>query len=258
MGTTRQDPSSFPIGPHEQEDSAVRTRSKRARAAKQAQTQFDTVKGRLKPTVESAASGARDRGVLVAERVGPAVGAARDRVAPTVRAARDNVGPAAESAYETAKDKVGPVVADARDRVVDDLLPRLAEAIAAASAAAIAARDSAVDSAQETATAAVNNLPANRRKRRRRRLVFVTMAIAGIGAGVAAAKARSKQDDPWTPGAPAGPVNGTTRLTPTPAPIPNTTTTPTPAPVDEALAGTDPVVDPLSDAEDSSTPADER
>jgi hypothetical protein len=66
----------------------VRTRSKRARAAKQAQTQLDTVKGRLKPAVENAASSARDGGLLVAERVGPAVGAARDWAGPKLSAAR--------------------------------------------------------------------------------------------------------------------------------------------------------------------------
>jgi hypothetical protein len=257
MGNSEARSKQLPIGPHEQEDSAVRTRSKRARAAKQAQTQYDTVKGqahaqydtvkgRVKPAVESAASTARDGGVLLAERVGP-----------TVRAARENVGPAAESAYETAKEKVGPVVADARDRVVDDLLPKLAEAIAAASAAAILARDNAVESAQETATAAVKNLPSNRRKRRRRRVLFLAMAIAAVGGAAAAFKARSKQEDPWTPGVSAGSVNGTTRLTPTPVP------TPTPAPVlaDEPVATGDPLTDPHADdpsVEESSTSAEER
>lgn len=241
----------------------MRTRSKRARAAKQAHAQLDTVKGRLKPAVESAASSARDRGVLVAERVGPAVEAARERVGPAV---------------DSAREKVGPVVADARDRVVDDLLPRLVEVIAAASAAAIAARDNAVDQAQETATEAVKNFPVNKRKRRRRRFVFLTVTAAAVGAGIAAAKARSQQEDPWTPGpsTPSGTsaasVNGTPRLTTAPTAAP-TTPTPVvnepaavvdePAPVLDEPTGIDesaPTDDSLSDelAEESSQPADER
>src|SRR5205823_3649180 len=65
---------------------AVRTRSKRARAAEQAQSQLDTVKGLIAPTLESAAHGlenaaamARERGTLVTDRVTPAYETARDR-----------------------------------------------------------------------------------------------------------------------------------------------------------------------------------
>ncbi len=176
----------------------MRTRSKRARAAKQAQAQLDTVKGRIIPAVESAASGARDRGVLVAERVGPAYGAAKDKVGPAYEAAREKVGPAVHTAVETAREKAAPVVANARDRAVDDLLPRLAAGVAAASAAATAARDNAVESAHDAADAAVANLPKNKKKAKRRPVASLPVPHRrprGDRRGSAAAKAR-KQEDP--------------------------------------------------------------
>jgi len=211
----------------------VRTRSKRALAKR---AQLDTVKGRFLPVVENAASGARDRGVLVAERVGPAM--------------------------QTARDKAGPVVADVRDRVVDDVLPRLAAGVAAASVAAASARDHAV----ESSNSAIANLPANKKKAkrraRRRRFLFLTIAFAAIGAGVAAAKARSKQEDPWTTGSSTGSGNGTPAYTSTPV-TPEPTVAPTVGglPVTEPTVKGDPLTDPHAEeiAEDaSSIPVDER
>jgi hypothetical protein len=223
----------------------VRTRSKRARAAKQAQAQLGTVKGRISPAVETATVTAHDKYAQVAERVGP-----------TVLAARENVVPAVHTAVDTTREKLGPVVADARDRVVDDLLPRIAEAVSAASAAAIAARDNAIEQAQGAAAETAKNLPANKGKRRRRRFTFLLITFAAVGAGVAALKARSAKDDPWTPAAPSGAVNGATRLTPAPAP------TPAPGPTENRLPTVDPdaPVDPLTDplVEDPSVPVEDR
>jgi hypothetical protein len=216
--------------PHEQEDNAVR--SKRARATKRAQ--LDTVKGRIMPVMENAASGARDRSVLVAERVGPAV----------------------QTAVGTARDKAAPVVADVRDRVVDDVLPRLAAGVAAASVAAASARDHAV----ESSNSAFANLPANKKKAkrraRRRRFLFLTIAFAAIAAGISAAKARSKQEDPWTTGSSTGATNGTPAFTSAPV-----TPEPAPAPTVGGLPVAEPTVtgDPLTDprieeaAEDSTS-----
>ena len=212
------------------------TRSKRAKAKKEAQTQ-------LRSVLDTAAANARSGGVLVAERVSPVAAATKDRVTvvtkdrvvPAVRSAADAAGPALEKGYAQAKEKAAPVVAQGRDKVVDDLLPKLAEAIAAASAAAIAARDSAVDTAQERAAVAVQNLPANkkalkkaRRRQRRRRFLVFTVLSAAIGAGVVAWRQRSANQDPWTPDPGVTPVNAAANGTPLVTPV---------IPVEETGAG---------------------
>jgi hypothetical protein len=173
--------------------------------------------------LDTAAANARTGGIIVAERVTPVAVATKDKVAvvtkdrvvPAVRNAADHAGPALEKGYAQAKEKAAPVVAQGRDKFVDDLLPKLAEAIAAASAAAIAARDSAVDSAQERAAVAVQNLPANkkalkkaRRRQRRRRFLVFTVISAAAGAGVVAWRKQNAKQDPWTPDPAVSTVTG--------------------------------------------------
>ncbi len=201
---------------------AVRARSKRAKAQKEARAQ-------LRSALDTAAVNARTGGTLVAERVSPVAHATKDKVAvvtkdkvvPAVRNAADHAGPALEKGYVQAKEKAAPVVAHGRDKVVDDLLPKLAEAIAAASAAAIAARDNAVDHAQERAAVAVQNLPANkkaqkkaRRRQRRRRFLVFTVITAAAGAAAVAWKQRSANQDPWTPDPGVTTINGAANGTP--------------------------------------------
>ncbi len=175
-----------------------RRRNKRERAAAEAKAQFSSVKDRIAPAVQSAAHEARGRGTHVAERVGPAAVATKERVVP-----------AAITAKDVAIEKATPVVETARDKLVDDLLPRIAEAAVAAAAAAAAARDNAVESAQEAAEQAARNLPANRRKRRRRRFALAATLVAAGAAGAAAWKSRQgERPDPWTP----APVTEDTRI----------------------------------------------
>jgi hypothetical protein len=174
-----------------------RRRSKRERAAAEAKAQLVSVKDRIGPAVHSAAHEARGRSAHVADRVGPAAVATKERVVP-----------AAITAKDVALERATPVVESARDKVVDDLLPRLAEAAVAAAAAAAAARDNAVETAQEKAVEAARNLPANKRRRRRRRFALIATLAAAGAAGAAAWKSRQAQSDPWTP----APVTEDTRI----------------------------------------------
>jgi hypothetical protein len=176
----------------------LRRRNKRERAAAEAKAQLVSVKDKIAPAVQSAAHEAFGRGSQVAERVGPAAVATKERVVP-----------AAITAKDAAIEKVTPAVETARDKLVDDLLPRLAEAAVAAATAAAAARDNAVESAQEAAAQAAANLPANKRKRRRRRFALLATLVAAGAAAAAAMKARqSDRQDPWTP----APVTEDTRI----------------------------------------------
>jgi hypothetical protein len=205
----------------------VRARNKRAKATKEAQAQ-------LRSALDTAAHQARAGGTIVAERVTPVAQATKDkvsvvtkdRVVPAVRNAADHAGPALEKSYAQAREKAAPVVAQGRDKVVDDLLPKLAEAVAAASAAAIAARDNAVETAQERATHVVENFPANkkaqkkaRRRQRRRRFLIFTVITAAAGAAAVAWKQRSANQDPWTPDPGVTTVNGAADGTPLTTPI---------------------------------------
>ncbi|MBT0771206.1 hypothetical protein KIH74_19860 [Kineosporia sp. J2-2] len=201
----------------------MRARSKRATATQEAQAQL-----------RSALDSARTGGAVVAERVTPVAAATKDRVTvvtkehvvPAVRNAADHAGPVLAKGYAQAKVKAAPVVAQGRDKAVDDLLPKLAEAIAAASAAAIAARDSAVENAQERTLHAVENLPANkkaqkkaRRRQRRRRFLVFSVITAAAGAGVVAWKSRSANPDPWTPDPGVTTINGASNGTPLTTPV---------------------------------------
>ncbi|GAA3608972.1 hypothetical protein GCM10022223_26260 [Kineosporia mesophila] len=227
------------------------SRRKRANAKSEAQAQ-------LRSALDSAAANARTGGAIVAERVTPAAIATKDRVAvvtkdhvvPAVRNAADHAGPALEKGYAQAREKAAPVVAHGRDKFVDDLLPKLAEAVAAASAAAIAARDNAVETAQDRATYAVEQLPRNkkalkkarRRQRRRRFLLFSVIAAAAGGAAVAWKKSNENKD-PWTPDPGVATVNGAANGTP----LTTTPVVPPEEPDSDKIIG-DPIVgDPRSD-----------
>ena len=103
----------------------------------------------------SLASSAASVAEQLRERVGPAVeqaaGNAMEWGQPRVEAARLWAKPRVEHGIEVAAPKLesvvsglAPKVDTARDKIVDELLPRLAEAIAAFTAASAAAKDEAL------------------------------------------------------------------------------------------------------------------
>ena len=136
------------------------------------------------------------------EWAGPRAADARAWAAPHVERGLEAAGPRVEAAVE----KLTPAVDAARDKIVDELLPRVVEAVHAASVAAAGAT-AATTVAAETARSRSKDAAAvlrgeaivKRRKQRSRRrwyVVFVALAAAG-GAAFAVLKRQTPQEDPW-------------------------------------------------------------
>lgn len=139
----------------------------------------------------------------------------REKVAPVVaekaRDAKDWAAPhvergleAAAPKVEAAVDKVSPAVDAARDKIVDDLLPRLVEAVnaAAAAGAGAAATGAAVKARSGDAVAVLKGDAVAKPKRRGRKLLLFSALIAAVGAAVAVFKKQQPREDPWA--VPAG------------------------------------------------------
>jgi len=210
------------------EDLVFRTKSKTQRAADKARAQTDQA------AAESSVSDQlRDRVGPAMERVAPVVShahataheaasAARGWGQPRVEAARDWSQPHVEAAREWAKPRVehgievaaprlehavsglAPKVDHARDKIVDDLLPKVAAAIAAAAAAGAAAKDEAVSRSDEAVSrgkGAAHVLAGDsvaRPKRSKGKILLVLGLLAAAGAAVAAfLKKSAPEDDPW-------------------------------------------------------------
>jgi len=127
-----------------------------------------------------------------AERAAPRVGAAVEWASPRIEKGLLAAGPA----FEAAAERMVPAVDAARDRLVEELLPRIVEAVNAASAAGVSAQRAAaerVSTSLETAAHAVPPMPPPSH-RGRRLIIFGTLAAAGA-AGVAAWR-RSRSSAP--------------------------------------------------------------
>ena len=143
------------------------------------------------------------------ERVAPAIGQAAESAKewgqPHVEAARHWAKPHVEHGIEIAAPKLesavsglAPKVDIARDKIVDELLPRVTEAITAWAAASAAAKDEAV--ARGTGAAAVvkgDAVAAPKRKKRGR--VLMTLGLLGAAAAAVTSflKRSAPKDDPW-------------------------------------------------------------
>ena len=144
------------------------------------------------------------------ERVVPAVGQAADSAIewgqPRVEAARDWARPRVEHGIEVAAPKLesavsglAPKVDTARDKIVDDLIPRIGEAIAAWAAASTAAKDEVVSRGQGAAAVISGDAVASSKHKRRNRVLLALGLLAAAGAGVTAfLKKSAPKDDPWT------------------------------------------------------------
>ncbi|HEY6798538.1 MAG TPA: hypothetical protein VI248_27995 [Kineosporiaceae bacterium] len=187
------------------------------------QTQTDQSRERL---VESALRAAREQAALAAEAAGHAKGWA----APRIEAAVERGLLAAAPTVEAAAGRMAPAVDAARDRIVEDLLPRLVEAVHAASAASSAARVAAAESVSRSVEDAARSVgdaarsvaeatPTARRRRHRRRrrtgLLLIAAATAAVAAAVASlARGRSRQ--PVWEVTPTSPAEGQGRASGTP------------------------------------------
>jgi hypothetical protein len=180
------------------------------------------------------------------ERVVPAVGqvagSAMEWGQPRVEAARLWAKPRVEHGIEVAAPKLesvvsglAPKVDTARDKIVEDLLPRLAEAIAAFTAASTAAKDEAVTRGTGAASVLSGDATASPKRKKKGRLLLILGLLGAAAAGVATfMKKSAPKDDPWaTPLADSyvGPSTGRHSSV---------------APVDET-ADVDDIADPLDD-----------
>jgi len=158
----------------------------------------------------SLASGAASVAEQLRERVGPAVeqaaGSAMEWGQPRVEAARLWAKPRVEHGIEVAAPKLesvvsglAPKVDTARDKIVDELLPRLSEAIAAFTAASAAAKDEAISRGAGAAAVISGDASAKpKRKKKGRRLLLILGLFTAAAAGVTAfMKKSAPKDDPW-------------------------------------------------------------
>ena len=143
------------------------------------------------------------------ERVVPAVGQAAESAKewgqPRVEAARDWARPRVEHGIEVAAPKLesavsglAPKVDTARDKIVDELLPRVAEAITALAAASTAAKDEAVSRGQGAASVITGDATASTRHKKGRVMLILGVLAATAAATMAFLKKSAPKDDPWT------------------------------------------------------------
>jgi hypothetical protein len=119
-------------------------------------------------------------------RVQPTVVAARDRVVPAVAATRERVGPAMAATRE----RMTPAMEMARERLNEDVIPRLAAAIAVAAETMEQRAHEVHDRAYEVAMR-----PERMRRQKRRRVVMLGVLGAGLAAGAAVLFRRNRADN---------------------------------------------------------------
>jgi hypothetical protein len=119
-------------------------------------------------------------------RVQPTVVAARDRVVPAVAATRERVGPAMAATRE----RMTPAMEMARERLNEDVIPRLAAAIAVAAETMEQRAHEVHDRAYEVAIR-----PERMRRQKRRRVVMLGVLGGGLAAGAAVLFRRNRADN---------------------------------------------------------------
>jgi hypothetical protein len=142
-------------------------------------------------TASSVADQLRER---VVPAVGQAAGNAKEWAKPRVEHGIEVAAPKLESAVSG----LAPKVDTARDKIVDELIPRLAEAISAWAAASAAAKDEAVSRGQGAAAVISGDAVASPKGRKRRVLLAFGVLTAAAGAAVAVMRKSAPKDDPWT------------------------------------------------------------
>jgi hypothetical protein len=152
----------------------------------------------LQDQAESIACSASSVADQLRERVLPAVGqatgSAREWAKPRVEHGIEVAAPRLESAVNG----LAPKVDTARDKIVDDLIPRLAEAISAWAVASAAARDEAVSRGQGAAAVISGDAVATPKGKKKRVLLVLGVLTAASAAAMAVMKKSAPKDDPWT------------------------------------------------------------
>ena len=132
------------------------------------------------------------------ERVIPAVGQATESAMVWAKPHVEHGIEVAAPHLESAVTGLAPKVDTARDKIVDELIPRLAEAINAWAATSAAARDEGVSRGKGAAAVISGNAVATPKGRKRRVLLIVGLVVAGAAAAMAFMKKSAPKDDPWT------------------------------------------------------------
>lgn len=203
-------------------------------------------------TAATVADQVRER---VVPAVGQAAGTAREWGQPRVKAARvwakphiDHSIEVAAPRLESAVSGIAPKVDIARDKIVEELLPRVNEAITTWAAASAAARDEVVTRGQGAAAVITGDAIALPKHRKRGRVLMILGLLSAAAAGAMAFMKRSApKDDPW-----ATPIAD-------PYVAPPNGRTPKVAPADDTAKAGDSkptVVDDLSEAEPLNPSAD--
>jgi hypothetical protein len=126
--------------------------------------------------------------------VGQATGNAKEWAKPRVERGIEVAAPRLESAVNG----LAPKVDTARDKIVDELIPRIAETISAWAVASAAARDEAVSRGQGAAAVISGDSVARPKGKKRRILLALGVLTAAGGAAMAVMKNSAPKDDPWT------------------------------------------------------------
>ena len=199
-----------------------RTTSRSERAAEQARAQAAALKDKavtLSERVSPTAAQAREASLHAAEAArewaGPHVGAARDWAGPRLERARDRGVEAAAPRVEAAAEQLAqlaPRVDAARDKIVDELLPRLVEAVGAAAAVVATKTDEARDRSQDALSSVGDSAKKSQHRGGKRKAVLVVGVLgAAAGAGYTAWKRGQPTDDPWA----TATAEGSSRTAPT-------------------------------------------
>jgi hypothetical protein len=125
----------------------------------------------------------------------PRVEAAREWAKPRVEHGIEVAAPRLESAVSG----LAPKVDTARDKIVDELIPKLVEAINAWAVASAAARDEAVSRGQGAAAVLSGDAVAQPKGKKKRKMLLALGVVAGAAAAAVSVMRKSApKDDPWT------------------------------------------------------------
>lgn len=116
-----------------------------------------------------------------------------DRAAPHVAAARES---APQKVVEVA-DAVAPKVGQAKDTFVDDVLPKVAEAVATLAAGAATAKHVAGDTAHRAPEAYAVLRGESVAKKKSKKGRYLLLGIIALGAAAVAYKKSTEKQDPW-------------------------------------------------------------
>jgi len=158
----------------------------------------------------SLADGAATVAEQLRDRVAPALGQAAESAMewgqPRVKAAGRWAKPRVEHGIEIAAPRLesavsglAPKVDLARDKIVDELLPRVTEAITAWAAASAAAKDEVVSRSAGAVAVVSGDAVATPKRKKKKGKVMLTLSLLGAAAAGAAAflKKSAPKDDPW-------------------------------------------------------------